>query len=356
MMDTPPNSMTSLRRYDIDWLRVIAMWLLIIYHIVVSFQPFGGLIGFIQNNESMEYLWPAFQILNIWRIPLLFFVSGMGVFFAMKNRNWHQLLGERSLRILVPLVYGTFAIAPLHHYIFQYYNGNPLSYFPFPSHLWFLINIYAYVLVFLPLFLFFKKYPENALIRWNRRILSQPITIFLFTALPAVTAVLTDKSNYAAYALSVHGFFVGLVSFFLGFYMVLLGKEFWDALRRTKLALLILAVVLYCLRLLYFGFDKTPNALNGLESAAWIFAIFGYAHQYLNKPSKVLDYLCPAVYPTYIMHMFLQYLGSSFIFKSGLPKELKFLILTLFTFIGCYVLYEVFKRIKYFRPLLGMKL
>ena len=93
---------TTERRYDIDWLRVIAIGLLILYHIGFVFLPWGVFIGFIQNDTSMVNLWTPMSLLNIWRIPLLFFVSGMGVSFAIRKRNWKQLILERSRRILVP--------------------------------------------------------------------------------------------------------------------------------------------------------------------------------------------------------------------------------------------------------------
>ncbi len=98
------------RRYDIDWLRVIAIGLLLIYHIGIGFQPFGVLIQFIQSNEPLEALWVPMSMLNIWRIPLLFFVSGMGVCFAIRKRNWKQLLLERGRRILVPFLFGMFLL------------------------------------------------------------------------------------------------------------------------------------------------------------------------------------------------------------------------------------------------------
>ncbi|MBT6472399.1 MAG: acyltransferase family protein, partial [Candidatus Marinimicrobia bacterium] len=89
------------RRHDIDWLRVIAIGLLLIYHIAIIFQPWGLFIGFIQSEESVKTLWTPMTMLNVWRIPLLFYVSGMGLYFAMKKRNWKQLLLERTKRIIL---------------------------------------------------------------------------------------------------------------------------------------------------------------------------------------------------------------------------------------------------------------
>ena len=104
----------SNRRYDIDWIRVIAIGLLLIYHTAIGFQPWGGFIGFITHNNSWESIWVPMTMLNVWRIPILFYVSGMGVYLATQNRNWIQLFKERFVRIGVPLLFGSLVIVPIH--------------------------------------------------------------------------------------------------------------------------------------------------------------------------------------------------------------------------------------------------
>ena len=102
------------RRYDIDWVRILALGLMIAYHGLVFFQPWAGKLLFLQNNETLETLWrfPA-EMINVWRIPILFVLSGMGVCFAMSHRNGYQLLIDRALRILLPLAAGSILICPL---------------------------------------------------------------------------------------------------------------------------------------------------------------------------------------------------------------------------------------------------
>ena len=75
------------RRHDIDWIRVITIGLLLIYHTAIGFQPWGFFIGFITNNKFLQSLWTPMTMLNVWRIPILFYVSGMGLFLAVQNRN-----------------------------------------------------------------------------------------------------------------------------------------------------------------------------------------------------------------------------------------------------------------------------
>ena len=106
--------MKTERRHDIDWLRVIAIGLLLVYHIAIIFQPWAMFIGFIRSQELITDLWKPMTLLNVWRIPLLFYVSGMGVYFALRKRNWKQLIRERSVRILLPFLFGIVAITPLH--------------------------------------------------------------------------------------------------------------------------------------------------------------------------------------------------------------------------------------------------
>src|SRR5688572_22772871 len=128
------------RRYDIDWVRVIAIGLLLVYHVAIGFQSWGIMIAFITTSEPWQSLWAPMAMLNVWRIPLLFFVSGMGVFFAISRRNCKELLLERGVRILVPFVFGIIVLVPLHLFIWQYYYDWKLQYSPNPGHLWFLGN------------------------------------------------------------------------------------------------------------------------------------------------------------------------------------------------------------------------
>ncbi|HIB72854.1 MAG TPA: acyltransferase, partial [Candidatus Marinimicrobia bacterium] len=112
-----------IRRYDVDWLRILALGLLIIYHISVVFQPWAYYIYFIQSAQPVESIWLAMGLINIWRIPLLFIISGMGVWFAMRRRNWKELLKDRAKRILLPLIFGSFFIVPISGYLYQEFNN-----------------------------------------------------------------------------------------------------------------------------------------------------------------------------------------------------------------------------------------
>ena len=316
-----------MRRYDIDWVRVIAIGLLIIYHSAISFQPWGAMIGFTTNEESWPALWLPMSILNVWRIPLLFFVSGMGVYFAMQSRTPKQLIGERARRILVPYIFGIFVIVPIQLVIWRMkwiYEYNP-------AHLWFLGNIFAYVLIFALPFRYLKiKVPT-----W--------IGVLLLIAALIIEVLVVKPLPYELYAMTWHGFFLGMILFFFGY--LLASSEIrssWIALPAIGLA----------------AFRLTGNSymwLLPVESVCWILTVLSLANRYLNKESKSLRYLSEAVYPVYIVHIIFQNLGSVLLFNLDLPVQIKFVLLVLFTMGGSLLTYQLVKRTNVSRFFFGLK-
>ncbi len=343
------------RRYDIDWLRVIAIAFLLIYHIGIGFQPWGVLIGFIQSNQSLESLWIPMSMLNVWRIPLLFFVSGMGVCFAMRSRSWKQLLIERSRRILLPFIFGLIVIVPLHLVIWQLYYKQDISYILNQGHLWFLANIFIYVILLSPLFFYLKKKKESRTGRFIASIFGGTAGLIIILLAFILEAFLLSPVSYETYSMTMHGFTLGLLAFLFGFLSVYAGLPFWTRLSRWRWILLSLAIILFIIRLSVFDL-KAPNYIKSIESNLWIFALFGLAYKYLNRGSKALTYFSKAAYPVYILHMIFLYLASYFIIPVDIPAGLQFVLILLITFTGSFALYElIIRRIKLLRPLFGLK-
>ncbi len=348
--------MNNQRRYDIDWLRVIAIGLLLIYHIAIIFQPWAMFIGFMRSEESAESIWQPMTMLNVWRIPFLFFVSGMGVYFAMKKRNWKTLIKERSLRILVPFVFGFFAITPLHMFIFQkFYNLN-LTYMPASGHLWFLGNIFCYVLILSPVFYLLKKYDHSKFKKGLSKLMSYAFGPLCITIFFMLEVGLVKPQIFELYAETWHGFFIGLIAFFFGFVLVYTGSAFWKTVVKWKWSYFSMATILFILRFTDFE-SITNNYFTSFESVCWIFWVFGLGYSYLNKPSYILNYLSQAAYPVYIIHMFVLYGMAYFILPLKIPPVLQFAVISILTFLFCFLIYEfILRRIAFLRPLFGLKI
>ena len=347
--------MTTERRYDIDWLRVIAIGLLLIYHIAIIFQPWAMFIGFIKSDEFLEDLWKPMTMLNVWRIPLLFYVSGMGLYFAMRKRNWKQLLVERTKRILLPFLFGTVAITTLHMFIFQLHYNMPLGYYPHQGHLWFLGYIFVYVLLLLPFFYYLRKHENGKIKRALSRLMGHPGGPLLVSLFFVLEVELVKPQLFSLYAQTWHGFFNGFLAFFFGFLFVYSGQTFWQTVLKWRWLYIGLAFVLFGIRYIIFA-TEAPGYLTAIESNCWIFGVFGLGYKYLNKPSKTLSYLSQAAYPVYIIHMFVLYAGALFILPLEIPIVLKFIAIVAFTGVVCFLIYMfVLRRIGFLRPLFGLK-
>lgn len=344
----------SQRRYDIDWLRVIAIGLLLVYHVAICFQPWGILIGFPVNEESWTGLWAPMSMLNVWRIPLLFFVSGMGVYFSLKNRNRMQLVKERVVRIMIPFLFGMFGIVPVHLYLLQhYYQWTPV-YRPNAGHLWFLANIFVYVLLLLPLFYFLKKQEKSHWVQRFRKWLGHPLGMAAVLVCFVAEALLARPYTYALYAMTWHGFFLGLLAFGFGFCFVLGGTPFWNNLGKRRWFLLLAALLLYAWRMNQPQF-WVPAWQLAIEAVFWIYSVFAFGYRYLNRQSSLLAYWSKAAYPVYIIHMIFLFLGAELLFPLPLDPRLKFLLLLLFTAVGSWGFYElVIKRFRLTRLLFGL--
>jgi glucans biosynthesis protein C len=346
--------MKTERRYDIDWLRVIAIGLLMVYHVAIVFQPWGLMVGFITNAEAWESLWIPMTLLNVWRIPLLFFISGMGVYFSFQNRNGRQLLKERTVRIFIPYLFGIFVIVPAYVFILQNNYKWTLAYSPSPSHLWFLGNIYSYALLTLPIFYYYKSTPSVFFSQWLKKIGGSPLLLLIVMACFIAEVALVKPVLFEMYAMTWHGYFLGLLAFIFGFCFVLLGTPFWNMLVRFRWLFLILSGFLFGIRTIQTPFlDK--NIHLPLESCLWIFAIFAFGHKHLNRNNKVLAYLNKAVYPIYILHMIFIGLWSWVILPLNIGVVLKFISLLIAIVGSCLLCYEfILRRIKSLKILFGI--
>ncbi len=278
----------------------------------------------------------------------------MGVYFAMQNRNWKQLLKERTFRILLPFVFGMFCIVPLHLFIWQRYYNFDMKYTADPGHLWFLANIFLYVVVFSPLFFYLKRNEGGTLVKGIAKVFSTPIGLLVVVATFVLEAMIIKPYPYEMYAMTWHGFFLGLLAFFFGFCFVLSGNGFWNMILKFRWMFVAIAMTLFIFRLVYFKMN-TPVYLLVFESQCWIISVFAFGYKYLNRPSKALTYLSQAAYPVYILHMIFLYLGSIWIFGLNMDIRVQFILVLLITIGGCFATYEVIRRLKWIRPLFGLK-
>lgn len=368
-----------MRRYDMDWLRVLVFGLLIFYHVGMFFVPWGW---HIKNNVEYSWLRYPMLFLNQWRLPILFIISGMGTYYALNKRTALQFSMERIKRLFLPLVVGMLLIVPPQVYIERIVNkqflGSYFDYWPsiafvgvYPEgnmswhHLWFLPYLLLFSLALLPVFLYLRKHPGNNFLLWiKNRVVSKNGLFWLIIPLFLFESLLEPFFNINH---ALIGDWFAIVNyatlFFYGFLLISVREQFWKTVtehRRFYLTCGIVGFTLFLGLILTFEDSVWEHFVEAFLKVfnlwSWILALFGYAARYLNKPSKALAYSNEAVYPFYILHQTVTIITGYYIMDLSWGLLPKFLILTIATFGGSWIIYELFiRRWRLIRPLFGLK-
>jgi glucan biosynthesis protein C len=73
------------RRYDVDWLRIIAMLAVFLFHCTRFFDPEGW---HLKNPEQSELLFISMRgLIWTWAMELFFVLSGVGTWYSLMSRR-----------------------------------------------------------------------------------------------------------------------------------------------------------------------------------------------------------------------------------------------------------------------------
>ena len=103
----------SIRCYELDWLRVMAVLVLVFFH---SSEIFS--IGWfhIKNAETSRFFSALSGFIYIWHMPLFFLVAGASTWFALEFRTGRAYVKERMYRLMIPLIFGVLLLIPPQSY------------------------------------------------------------------------------------------------------------------------------------------------------------------------------------------------------------------------------------------------
>ncbi len=368
-----------MRRYDLDWLRVLVFCLLIFYHVGMLFVPWGF---HIKNNVIYDWLVYPMSFTNQWRLPILFVISGMGTFYALQKRTLMQFSWERIKRLGIPLLFGMFFIVPPQVYLERLdklqFNGYYLDFWPsltltgiYPEgnfswhHLWFLPYLLIFSLLLAPIMVYLKNHPKNKLISWISKTIPKTfgfyifiIPLYLFEAFlepffPITHALIDDWFN-----------FVNCITlFFYGFLLVATKDVFWQSVEKKKKYFLGMGIVSFMLLILITHTYEDSTIRHFTEAFikvtnlwSWVLGLFGYAASFLNKQSKTLSYANEAVYPFYILHQTVMMIIAYYLINQNWSLTVKASILLIGTFGFSWLIYEfLIRRWTFIRPFFGLK-
>lgn len=349
------TSEVKIRRFDIDWLRIIAVFSVIALHSAVIFS--WGLFN-VKHTQHTLLVDSAVIFFTVWIIPLLFVLAGVAAKFSLDKRTPGEFSQERRKRLLVPAIFW-FVVPAIIANVFKLnfllqLPGNPRLAFTVvgTGHLWFILYLLIFTFVSLPIFGLLRKPTGQRAISFMARIIEKPGMIFLF-AIPLMGLALGDTDNDLLKFLYLIYYIYGFVIFSDGRFIKAIAKQVWFAL--TVAIVLVILIIFMA---------ETKTEFNGLTSRIievsarwfWVVTFLGLGDRFLNHTSRLLRYLSEASYPVYILGFLVTALVGYFIAPLPWLVDLKYLAIVIFSVLITVFSYDLLvKRTNFTRFLFGMK-
>ncbi|MBL8570325.1 MAG: acyltransferase [Phreatobacter sp.] len=374
------------RRLDLDWIRVCAFGLLIIYHVGMLYVPWDFHVKSIHQSNTLPGI---MALVNPWRMSILFLVSGAATRFMLDKTSPGALAGRRSWRLLVPLAFGVAVIVPPQSYAEvveklgfsgsypDFWFGHYLAFdqnfcrlrdgrqycivLPTWNHLWFVVYLWVYTVILAgaaaltpgtlaALERFVERLPAPALLVGPALLLAA-LHAFVYPRFPPTQALFDDVYGHAIY-----------VPIFLFGFLIARSGRFAEAVEKLRWPALAIAVTAYVAMILLGSapWDEMPVSRArplafGLDQWCAILAILGFARRFLkDRDGPLLRYAAGAVFCWYIVHQTIIVMAAHWLKPLALPAATEAMIIIAATIAGCWASYEIARRIPFLRPLLGI--
>jgi glucan biosynthesis protein C len=375
------------RRYDVDWLRVLGMMTVFVFHCGRFFDTEGWHVKSPRTTPVVT----MFVIFAVqWMMPLFFILSGIGAYHSLAQHNWRQFLVSRVKRLLVPLLFGIFVIiAPWqvylervshgqysgsfrHWYWHEYFHGwfgLGGNFAWMGVHLWYLEFLFVFSLLALPLFLWLQSASGARAVSTLSRFLCRPGAMFLFAlpiavmtfiaAIPAIQQSVLGNTGFGGWSLLPY-FAILIIG-----YLLATNEGLTAAMERLRFIALATALGMFALG--YFVYKGTepwswlPRALvlsplRGLLCWSGLVAICAFASRHLRFTNGFLKYANEAVLPFYILHQTVILTIGYYIVRLQTSLVLEYLLIALSSLAVILALYELLiRRVNVLRVLFGMK-
>jgi len=369
--------MTTDRRYDLDWLRIAAFGLLILYHCGMFYVSWDW---HVKSSHASPLIEPLMLLANPWRLGLLFLIAGAASRFMADKMRATTFLKSRMARLWPPLLLAVFVIVPPQSYyeILEHLQQQGLPQSPWLdnfyvkyvtasggwcdengclttptyNHMWFVAYLILYTLVLAAILPLLRRIPAGA-IRW---MVSGPgifLTpwLFLFAARAILFPIFGQTHDFREDGY-LHTVYFGL--FLLGF-GIAKHEAFFEAAVRLRWPMLTLALACWAAVMAYYQLagDGSPDWLRVVmrgvrEAQAWgaMLAAIGFFHRHLRHLDTPLRRtLSQAIFPFYLIHQTITVTAGHHLNAFGLPVFVEAPLLIGVTVLGCWLFYEFGRRL-----------
>jgi glucans biosynthesis protein C len=366
------------RTHALDWLRVGGTGAVLLFH---SARFFDAGDWHVKNPTIDPNLDIFATILIQWLMPLFFILSGAGAWMALQRQSAGKFAASKVTRLFVPLLFGVLVLAPPQVYLerltHNQYTGSFLSWLPqyvdgmyafggnfawMGLHLWYLLVLFVWSLVTLPLCLALK----NGAAQGAAAFLARPGMAFLLV-LPvlALELALNPGSLLAVKSMGGWSPLVYVIFYMFGF-LLPADERLPRALVRLWPAAAALAVIIP-VAILATDTDINnlpyPSAqfalitgLRDLNAVSWLFAIIGLGYRYLTFNNRFLEAANEATLPFYMLHQTVLIILGSFVVRWQWPNLAKYaFIAPTATVVILAIYFLLIKPFRITRYLFGMK-
>jgi glucans biosynthesis protein C len=368
------NTQTSVRNNYLDWLRVIGILIVFIYH---STRFYNVEDWILKNNiwyPAVE-LWNGFA--TSWMMPLMFVISGASLFYALGKGGFVKFLKDKTLRLLVPLLVCVVSHASLQSYLFNHshglFTGGYFQYLPqyflaeldfLGKHLWYLFFLFIYSILLYPLFRWLKGAGGGFLARLDRVVMKTGILYTLALPILLLYIVIDPESplldDFGGYPYIMYAWFI-----VLGF-LIVSDQRLQEKIRQLRWISTTIGLVSVIGFVAVYSQIANPDTISSSLILAvvmrvfggWVcvLAFFGLGMQYLTMRTPRLDYANEAVLPFYILHQTVLLVVGYFVLQWAIPDMLEWMVIVLVSFVAIMLIYEyLVRRWNVMRFLFGMR-
>lgn len=330
------TSSIATRRYELDWLRALAVLAVFFYH---SARFFNGQYWDIRYTGRSLAVDLCAGFVGLWLIPLFFLVAGAASRFTLGVHTPGDYVRRRFNRLMLPFLFGVLLLSPLQALLLSpapgSIEGSYLNFYihffssrlhlaqwnlawlfeGFGYHLWFLGFLFVYSVVALPVFVMLqnRRAGRNFVSALARR--STSAWALLLWAVPLMVVQGALRAHFPHY-LGPADFCFWLLFFIYG-YLLYADDRILNALIGHRKSFLIVAVAGFLALAFarYAGFlgnwQQAPGYNRGflvfqilwsLDAWAWLLVILSMGIRFLNFGNATIGYATEAVLPFYVLH------------------------------------------------------
>ncbi len=388
------TSEKSTRLHYLDWLQVLAILGVFLFHAV---HPFDDLVDWHIKNAEKSILATFYTgFFNLWGMPFFFLMAGATSWYSLRHRTAGRYVRERVTRLFIPFIIGAIVLTPIQAY-FEFthkgwWSGNSIVEFIFSAearsyyfteynsitfspeifgdlgyHLWFVGFLFVFSLIALPIFIWLKSDSGKRLVASSARLAKWRGGLLIFTIPLILIGYFFQPflSGYTGWAS-----FLFLLVFFIFGYFLIADDQFMGAIRRDWPLHLILGIV--C-TLFFFSVAAgvpvwdwlvSPGTLTfyiswaawGINSWCWTMVMMNIGMRYLDYTNKWLKYGREASYPFFFVHQPVIIVIAFYVVQWDVNLTVKLLAVVVGSFVGSLGLFELLvRRVNPVRALFGMK-